>query len=68
MDWAGFDVDSGCPVCLDSAGWLRVLMRPMGWQWVPVLDIVAARKSSVHRLWPVAVKVRALSDPYVAPI
>jgi len=40
----------------------------MGWQWVPVLDIVAARKSSVHRLWPVAVKVRALSDPYVAPI
>ena len=67
MEWVGFDVDSGCLACLDTSGMLRVLLRVMGSQWVPVLDLIKARKSSVHRLWPVAIKGKQYTQ-YTHPI
>ncbi|KAJ1441494.1 hypothetical protein B484DRAFT_390699 [Ochromonadaceae sp. CCMP2298] len=58
LAWLGFDVDNGLPVALDVQGMLWSLLRADGatWQWVPVLDVRTARKSSEHTYWPVTVR------------
>ena len=56
LEWIGFDVDSKFLSIIDSAGMCSMLMRPFGWQWMPMLDISRAKKSPQHVYWPVMVK------------
>lgn len=56
LTWVGFDVDTQILSTIDSAGMMRMLMRPFGWKWVPVLDIARAKKAPEHVYWPIMVK------------
>lgn len=56
LQWVGFDVDTKFLTIIDSSGMCSMLMRPFGWQWVPVLDISKSKKSDEHVYWPVMVK------------
>ena len=56
LTWVGFDVDSQVLSTIDSAGMMRMLMRPFGWKWVPVLDIARVKKAPEHVYWPIMVK------------
>ena len=56
LQWVGFETDTQCVSILDSAGMLSVLMRNLGWQWLPILDVERAKKSPDHTYWPVTVK------------
>jgi len=54
--WVGFDFDSLRLNIFDSHDLVSTLIYVGGWQWVPVLDIAIAKRSSEHRFWPVTVK------------
>ena len=61
LEWAGFDVDNDLFVILDGQGIVWSLTNCAGWQWVPVLDTHAVRKSIEHIYWPVTVKFNKLT-------
>jgi len=60
LSWIGFDVDSKFLTIIDSAGMCSMLMRPFGWQWIPVLDIARAKKATDHVYWPIMTKASKL--------
>ena len=39
----------------DSEGMVSMLVKPVGWQWMPVYDIHAHRKSADVSYWPIMV-------------
>lgn len=56
LKWVGWSSDSDYVLISDSAGVLSALMRYGGWNWIPVLEVAAVRKSIDHIYWPVGVK------------
>jgi len=56
LEWVGFDTDSQLLTIIDTAGMMSMLMHPLGWQWIPVLDIAKTKKTIDHVYWPVLVK------------
>ena len=60
LTWIGFDYDSKLLTVIDSAGMCSMLMRPFGWQWIPVLDIARAKKATDHVYWPIMTKASKL--------
>jgi hypothetical protein len=63
--WAGFDKDFQTVTMIDSNGLMSILMKPLGWQWVPVLDINKAKKSIDHEYWPVSVSASTSKFTFV---
>lgn len=53
--WAGFEREHKTLVVADSEGMVSMLVKPMGWQWMPVYDIHAHRKSPDVAYWPIMV-------------
>ena len=56
LAWVGFETDSQLLTIIDSAEMMSMLMKPLGWQWMPVMDINKSKKSSDHQHWPIMVK------------
>ena len=56
LHWIGFETTSLFFVAMDSAGVLMMLVRSLGWQWMPVLEVEKVRKSIDHQYWPVMVR------------
>jgi len=56
LRWAGFETDTRCVCICDSVGMVSMLFKPMGWQWVPVLDIERAKRDPSHVWWPIQIR------------
>ena len=58
LQWVGFSNDS-CLMAMDSDGMLSMLVSSAEvatyWEWMPVLDTMALRKSSEDTHWPIHV-------------
>lgn len=53
--WAGFEKEHKTLVVVDSQGMMSMLLKPLGWQWMPVYDIHEHRKSPDMEFWPIMV-------------
>lgn len=53
--WAGFEKEHKTLVIVDSEGMMSMLVKPLGWQWMPVYDIHEQRKSPDMEYWPIMV-------------
>ena len=60
LQWLGFETGSMFLVAMDSAGVVSMLIKSMGWQWMPVLEVERVRKSVDHKYWPVFVRENTL--------
>jgi hypothetical protein len=62
LQWAGIEADESQCVCIvDSYGMVSMLMKPLGWQWMPVLDVNRVKKDPSHVWWPIGVRKDKLS-------
>jgi hypothetical protein len=55
MVWAGFEKEHKTLVMLDSEGMMSMLLKPLGWQWMPIYDVHEHRKSPDMHYWPIMV-------------
>lgn len=53
--WAGFEKEHKTLIVVDSEGMMSMLVKPLGWQWMPVYDIHEHRKSPDMEFWPIMV-------------
>ena len=60
LTWAGFEVETGSLVFMNSDGVLSMLLKTMGWQWIPILDTALIRKAPDVIYWPISVKANRL--------
>ena len=60
LTWLGFETGSMFLVAMDSAGVVSMLIKSMGWQWMPVLEVEKVRKSVDHKYWPVFLRESTL--------
>ena len=58
LTWAGFEKEHKTLVIVDSKGMMSMLVKPMGWQWMPIYDIHEHRKSPDMEFWPIMVSNR----------
>eukprot|EP01041_Mallomonas_annulata_P002297 gene2297-4467_t len=56
LSWMGWSADAQYVSVMDSLGLISVLMKYGGWNWIPVMDCHAVRKSIDHKYWPVTIK------------
>ncbi len=65
LAWVGFDKDLHILTMIDSKGVMSMLMKPLGWQWVPVFDTERTKKTIDHEYWPVSVSARTSKYTFV---
>jgi hypothetical protein len=65
LAWVGFDKDLHILAMIDSKGVMSMLMKPLGWQWVPVFDTERTKKTIDHEYWPVSVSARTSKYTFV---
>ena len=74
LHWVGFS-ESGVLTTVDSSGVVRSCLRSYGFEWVPILNCAALKKSKAEHHWVVGVTDSAMmcvickgDDPYPATL